>query len=75
MKQLSEALEINSRMRGDLAIDTIDNQEAIGDTYIMLHHYTEAANAYTASLTMIEKLLGYDHPRNEIIKKKMDFKI
>ena len=74
LKNLSEALEINLRMRGYLALDTIANQEAVADTYAALHRYHEAANAYTAALTMAEKLLGENNSRAEAIKAKMEFK-
>ena len=74
LKYLNDALESNLHMRGDLAIDTIDNQEAIADTYAALYRYSEAANAYTAALTMTEKLLGEGHPRVSAIKEKMKFR-
>lgn len=70
---LTEALDINMQMRGSLAIDTLENQELIADTLAAMRRYPEAANAYTAALSMAEKLFGEDHPRAEQIKQKMDF--
>lgn len=70
---LEKALESNMKMRGALAIDTIDNQEYLADTYAALGNYGEASNAYMAVITMVEGLLGKDHPRIRTVKDKMNF--
>lgn len=36
LKQLKRALESNLRMRGEIAMDTIDNEEYLADTYARL---------------------------------------
>ena len=74
-EKLLDALEKNTRMRGALAIDTIDNQEALGDLYLAQKRYSEASNAYMAVLTMAENLLGKEDKRVEQVKKKMDFSL
>ena len=70
---LELALESNLKMRGGLAVDTIDNQEYLADTYAALERYGEASNGYMAVVTMIENLFGKDHPRIQTVKEKMNF--
>ena len=70
---LSMALESNMKMRGGLAIDTIDNQEYLADVYKAQDRKGDASNAYMAVLTMVENLLGPTHPRLADVKKKMSF--
>lgn len=72
-RELETALESNMKMRGALAVDTIDNQEVLADTYAALHRYGEASNGYMAVLSMTENLLGKDHPRVQQVKEKMTF--
>ena len=70
---LSKALDSNMKMRGTLAIDTIDNQETLADLYAAQGRLGDASNAYMAVLTMVENLLGAAHPRMDAVKKKMAF--
>lgn len=70
---LRQALEINIKMRGGLAIDTLDNEEYLADTLAAMGNYGAASNEYMAVLTMAEVLLGSQHPRLERIKQKMSF--
>lgn len=60
-------------MRGGLAVDTIDNQEYLGDLYVATNRFTEASNAYMAAINMLEKLYGGDYERIEKVKEKMKF--
>ncbi len=71
--KLSRALEINLRMRGTLAADTVENQEALGDLYVAQGRLGEASNAYMAVFTMMENLFGKNDPRLVSVKKKMNF--
>lgn len=70
---LKKALDSNMKMRGALAIDTIDNQEYLADVYAAQGRMGDASNAYMAVLTMVENLLGRNHPRIERVKEKMKF--
>ena len=72
-KCLREALEINRKMRGSLAVDTLDNEEYLADTLAAMGQYSAASNEYMAVLTMAEALLGSTHPRLDEIRQKMDF--
>jgi len=73
-EQFTRAMDINMKMRGALAIDTIDNQEFLADVYTAQGRMAEASNAYMAVLTMVENLLGSNHPRIAKVKAKMDFR-
>ena len=73
-KRLRESLETNMKMRGSLAVDTLDNQEYLADTLAARGNYSAASNEYMAALSMAESLLGNQHPRLEQLKKKMDFR-
>lgn len=68
---LKKALESNMKMRGAVAVDTIDNQECLGDAYAALGRYGEASNCYLSVISMLEKLLGSDCERIERVKTKM----
>ena len=70
---LEKALASNMKMRGALAIDTIDNQEYLADVYKAQGRRGDASNAYMAVLTMVEDLLGPTHPRIADVKEKMRF--
>lgn len=72
-KNLKKALELNMEMRGGLAVDTIDNQEYLGDLYVATNRFSEASNAYMAVINMLEKLYGGDYERIEKVKEKMKF--
>jgi len=67
------ALETNLKMRGALALDTIDNQEYLADTLAAKGDRAAASNEYMAVITMVEGLLGPTDPRIESVKKKMTF--
>lgn len=71
--RLRRALESNLKMRGGLAMDTLDNQEYLADTLAAMGNYSAASNEYMAVLSMAEVLLGNRHPRLEQIKQKMNF--
>ena len=71
--RLRQALQINLKMRGGLAVDTLDNEEYLADALAAMGDYSAASNEYMAVLSMAEILLGKQHPRLEQIKKKMDF--
>jgi hypothetical protein len=68
-----KALEINSRMRGEVALDTIRNEEYLADTYVALGQLGDASNYYMAVITAYSNLLGENCPHIDRIKKKMDF--
>jgi len=72
-KLLEDALEINLRHRGGLALDTIRNQEQLADVLAAQGRLGEASNAYMAAMNMAEKLLGEDDPQVAAIRKKMHF--
>lgn len=72
-QELRTALESNLKMRGALALDTIDNQEYLADTLAAMGNYGAASNEYMAVISMVEGLMGPDHPRLEAVKKKMEF--
>jgi len=69
---LNTALNINKKMRGEVAIDTITNQEYLGDVYVALGHKEDALNAYSSTIYMLEKLFGADYERINLIKEKCD---
>ena len=73
LKLLSDALESNLKMRGELAWDTIDNQEYLADTYAALGNYGSASNYYMAVASSVERLGGKNHPRLGTVKEKMCF--
>lgn len=75
MEYLQKALTSNMKMRGALAIDTIDNEEYVGDTYAALGRYGDASNSYMSVVSMLEQLLGPDHPRITVVKEKMVFAV
>lgn len=71
--QFQQALDINLRMRGEVAVDTIDNEEYLADTYAALGDYGQASNCYMAVTGALEKLMGRDCPRIQTVKRKMCF--
>lgn len=73
VKYLNEALILNMKKRGEIANDTIDNQEYLGDVYVALERYGEASNAYMSVISMLENLYGENYERIEKVKKKMLF--
>ena len=72
-ENLKAALDINLKMRGELANDTIDNYEILGDLYSVMGKYGEASNAYMAVVSMLEKLYGSENDRIVVVKNKMRF--
>ena len=72
-EKLEKALEINMKMRGGLAIDTIDNQEYLADVYAAMGRLGDASNGYIAVISMVENLMGEDSDRIRIVKEKMNF--
>lgn len=70
---LVKALEINSKMRGEIALDTIRNEEYLADTYAAMNRLGDASNYYMAVVNAYENLLGEDCPHIARVKKKMDF--
>ena len=71
---LLAALSLNMKRRGEIANDTIDTQEYLGDVYVALGKYGEASNAYMSVISMLENLYGENYERIETVKKKMLFK-
>ncbi len=72
-KNLKQALEINLKMRGEMANDTIVVQEYLADTYAAMDRYGDASNAYMAVISMLEKLYEPNCERIIKIKEKMMF--
>lgn len=70
---LNAALLLNMKKRGEIANDTIDTQEYLGDVYVALGKYGEASNAYMSVVSMLENLYGDNYERIEKVKKKMMF--
>ena len=73
LEMMSKALERNLRMRGEVAMDSIDCQEYLGDIYAELGDLGEAANAYMAAAEMLKRLFGEDYGRLAVIREKMRF--
>lgn len=73
LENFQKALELNMKMRGEVAMDTIENEEYLADTYAALGRYGDASNYYMAVIAALEKLLGKNCPRIEAVKKKMCF--
>lgn len=71
-ENLNLALEINNKMRGSIAIDTIDNYEYLADTCFELGKIDEAKNYYTKIVTILEKNFAYNCKRIESIKHKIN---
>lgn len=67
------ALEINLKMRGQVALDTIRNQEALGDVYAALGEYANASNYYMAVISAYEKSFGKDYDKIRAVEEKMYF--
>lgn len=70
---LLAALDLNMKMRGEIANDTIDTQEYLGDVYVALEKYGDASNAYMSVISMLENLYGENYERIETVKNKMMF--
>ncbi|MCD7854275.1 MAG: TIR domain-containing protein [Clostridiales bacterium] len=72
-ENLKKDLESNTKMRGSIAVDTIDNWEMLGDLYSAAGRQGEAADAYMAVITMTEELFGEDDLKIKEIKEKLRF--
>ena len=70
---LKAALDLSLKRRGEVANDTIDTQERLGDVYATLKKYGDASNAYLSVISMLENLYGENYERIEKVKEKMMF--
>lgn len=72
VQKLEEALSINMKMRGELAIDTIVNQELLSDAYMAIAHelYDKAFSGYSVAKNMAENLLGKNCRQVQEIQEK-----
>lgn len=70
-ENLRTALDLNIKMRGAIALDTINNQEYLGDVYAALGKNGEASNCYLSVISMVEKLFGSEDERITAVKSKM----
>lgn len=70
---LTKALEINMKMRGGLAIDTIANQEQLADVYLAMSKgfSRKALNGFFKAKSMAENLLGKNCDRINSINQKI----
>ena len=66
------ALDRNLESRGEVAADTVDCQEYVGDILTAQGNFAEALDAYLAADRMASALLGEDSPRAVEIRRKMD---
>ena len=66
------ALDRNLESRGEVAADTVDCQEYVGDIFTAQGNFAEALDAYLAADRMASALLGEDSPRAVEIRRKMD---
>lgn len=71
-ENLTNALEINMKMRGALAVDTIDNIEYLADTYVAQGKLSKAKNKYMLAISMLENLFGNEHKHIYSIKQKLN---
>lgn len=65
------ALSINLQHRGGIAIDSIDVQEALADTYFIQKKVDQAADSYRSAQHMAEILLGKHSLRTQTIEEKL----
>lgn len=72
---LKKAKEINEKTRGEMAFDTLKNEECLGDVYAEKKQYADASNCYLAVLNMLEKYFKHKTDYINTIKEKMNFKI
>lgn len=70
-KELRRALEINSAMRGDIALDTIANRECLADTYVAMGCIGKAKEEYVTVKNALENLFGPTHARVQSISSKL----
>lgn len=72
---LKKSQKINEETRGEVALDTLDNEEVLGDVYAEKKQYADASNSYLAVLNMLEKYFKHKTDKINEIKEKMNFKI
>ena len=72
---LKKAQEINKETRGEMALDTLKNEECLGDIYTERKQYADASNSYLAVLSMLEKYFSHKVDYIKSIKEKMNFNI
>lgn len=70
---MKKALKQNLERRGDLAIDTIDNQEYLADTYQRISNEVGlmASDGYAKANNMAQKLMGENCLRSRTIGEKV----
>lgn len=73
VQKLEDALAINIKMRGALAIDTIEDQELLADVCmaLALELYDKASSGYVEVKNMAENLLGKNCKQVQIIQEKL----
>lgn len=73
IQMLKKALESNMGMRGDLAIDTLDSQEALADVYMKISQEMlgMASSGYEKAGNMAKKLLGENSDHFKAIVYKL----
>lgn len=73
VEKLKKALKQNLERRGDLAIDTIDNQEYLADTYQRISNEVGlmASDGYAKANNMAKKLMGENCLRSRTIGEKV----
>ena len=71
LENLKTSLDINLKYRGRLQIDTLDNQEYLGDVYAVMGEGGKAGDSYQKALEMGEMIFGSDSERVRQVKEKM----
>ena len=71
---LKKAQEIKKETHGEVALDTLKNEESLGDVYAEKMQYADASNCYLAVLNMLEKYFSHKVDYIHKIKEKMNFK-
>jgi len=72
-EKLVQALKINMKMRGALALDTIDNQEYLADVYMAMSEELchKALDGYVEAKKMTDNLMGENCCKAQSIRKKI----
>lgn len=70
IKYLSKALEFNKKMRG-AAVDTLNNEELLADSYRAVGNNDEAYAHYNAAIGISIKLFGEENTEKERLMKKI----
>ena len=70
---LKEVQKINEETRGGMALDTLQNEETLGDVYAEKKQYADASNCYLAVLNMLEKYFPHKVDYINRIKQRMTF--